>query len=123
MRELSSPADVHELVTRFYERATTDPLIGPFFAHLDLQAHLPKITSFWCMVLVGDPTYQGSPMAAHLALDRRLPMGPEHFERWLALWENTVDTHFTGDKAEEAKQRARMIAPVMLHHVQRARQA
>jgi len=118
---IDNEEDVRALVQRFYDRATKDELIGHFFVGLDLPTHLPKITSFWCMVLLGDPTYQGSPIAAHMMLDRRIRMEPQHFDRWLALWESTVDELFTGDKAEEAKQRARTIASVMLHKVQQAR--
>ena len=118
---IDSEDDVRGLVKRFYERATKDEVIGHFFADLDLPAHLPKITSFWCMVLLGDPTYQGSPIAAHMMLDRRIRMEQRHFDRWLALWESTVDEMFSGDKADEAKQRARTIASVMLHKVQQAR--
>lgn len=118
---IDSEEDVRTLVHRFYDRATKDELIGDFFVDLDLPAHLPKITSFWCMVLLGDPSYQGSPIAAHMMLDRRIRMEPQHFDRWLALWESTVDELFSGDKAEEAKQRARKIASVMLHKVQQAR--
>ena len=121
MKEITSEEDVRELVAQFYARATKDEVIGQFFQHLDLEAHLPKITSFWCMVLLGDPSYQGSPMAAHMILDRRIRMESHHFERWLALWERTVDELFTGDKAEEAKHRARTIASMMLHKVQQAR--
>ncbi len=121
VKQIHSEGDVRELVQQFYAHATQDELIGHFFVHLDLAAHLPKITSFWCMVLLGDPTYQGSPMAAHMILDRRIRMEPQHFDRWLMLWERTVDELFTGDKADEAKQRARTIASVMLHKVQQAR--
>ena len=118
---IDNEEDVRALVQRFYDRATKDELIGHFFTDLDLTAHLPKITSFWCMVLLGDPTYQGSPMAAHMLLDLRIRMEPHHFDRWLTLWESTVDELFSGDKADEAKQRARTIASVMLHKVQQAR--
>lgn len=118
---IDSEENVRALVQRFYDRATKDELIGHFFADLDLPAHLPKITSFWCMVLLGDPTYQGSPIAAHMMLDRRMRMEPQHFDRWLTIWESTCDELFSGDKAEEAKQRARTIASVMLHKVEQAR--
>lgn len=121
MKEIRSREDVRELVERFYAYATADAVIGHFFTHLDLAAHLPRIEAFWCMVLFGDRSYQGDPMAAHVRLDHRTPMEPRHFERWLTLWERTVDELFAGAKADEAKQRARTIAPVMLHKVAQAR--
>jgi hemoglobin len=39
-----------------------------------------------------------------------LPVRKEHFSRWLALFLETVNAHFAGPKAEEAKGRAASIA-------------
>ncbi len=111
------------LVARFYARITVDPLIGHFFAHLDLAAHLPRIEAFWRMVLLGDRSYAGDPMTAHIRLDPRHRMEQAHFDAWLRHWEDTVDELFAGPNAEEAKARARTIAPVMLHMVVQARGA
>lgn len=116
-RELSTPADVRALIEAFYARARPDPLIGHFFTTLDWDHHIPLIASFWEMVLFGDRNYQGDPMTAHVHLHQRIPMEPEHFERWLSLFDHTVDSLFTGPKADEAKQRARTIAGVMAHRV------
>jgi len=40
-------------------------------------------------------------------------MTSEHFERWLLLWNQTVNENFTGDRASEAIKRAKMIADLM----------
>ncbi len=53
VREIQTMDDVRTLVERFYAHAIKDEVIGHFFAHLALNVHLPKITSFWCMVLLG----------------------------------------------------------------------
>jgi hemoglobin len=116
-RELSTPADVRTLIEAFYARARPDPLIGHFFTTLDWDHHIPLIASFWEMVLFGDRKCQGDPMTAHVHLHQRIPMEPDHFERWLSLFDHTVDSLFTGPKADEAKQRARTIAGVMAHRV------
>jgi hemoglobin len=116
-RELSTPADVRALIEAFYARARPDPLIGHFFTTLDWDHHIPLIASFWEMVLFGDRKYQGDPMTAHVHLHQRIPMEPDHFERWLSLFDHTVDSLFTGPKADEAKQRARTIAGVIAHRV------
>lgn len=117
MRTLASKSDTDELVVRFYQRATTDLLIGHFFADLDMAHHLPRIQAFWAMVLLGEPGYHGDTMTAHIRLHERSPMSTAHFERWLELWDRTVDDLFIGNKATEAKQRARTIAAVMAHNV------
>jgi hypothetical protein len=52
----SKCADCERLVRAFYGRALTDPTIGFIFtdvAHLDLEAHVPEITSFWETILLG----------------------------------------------------------------------
>ena len=105
--------DVETLVRRFYEQAIPDPIIGKFFtevAHLDLEAHLPKIANFWEQMLFQKPVYSGSPMHVHLQMNNIKPMLPEHFERWLTLWCDTVDQLFEGEKAALAKARAQMVA-------------
>ena len=116
-QDIIGPADTRALIERFYTRARPDPLIGHFFTELDWDHHIPHITAFWNMVLFGDHTFQGDPMTAHKKLHARLPMKPEHFARWVELFHATVDGHYTGPKAEEAKQRATTIAGVMMHKV------
>ena len=122
-RDIVSAEDVRQLVGDFYARIMRDPAIGHFFTHLDLAAHLPRIEAFWRMVLLGDRSYVGDPMTAHIRLDQRHRMEQRHFDAWLRHWEDTVDELFAGPNAEEAKARARTIAPVMLHKVVQARGA
>lgn len=120
-RDITDAEDVRGLVASFYERITIDPLIGHFFTHLDLASHLPRVEAFWRMVLFGDRSYQGDPMTAHIRLDARHRMEQVHFDRWLREWEASVDALFSGPLAGMAKERARTIAPVMLHKVMQAR--
>ena len=119
--DISSADDVTRLISTFYTRVRPDPVIGHFFTELDFETHIPRIVSFWTMILFGDPTYQGNPMTPHMQGDRRVPMEQAHFDRWLLLFDTTVDELFAGAKADEAKQRARTIAGVMLHKVQASR--
>lgn len=119
-KDIGGAGDIDRLVRAFYARVRPDAVIGHFFTGLDWDHHIPRIVSFWCMVLLGDRGYQGDPMTAHIRLARQMPMKPEHFERWLLHWGATVDERFAGPKAEEAKQRARTIAAVMEHKVRGA---
>ncbi|MGZ4674701.1 MAG: hypothetical protein ACXV8K_18730, partial [Ilumatobacteraceae bacterium] len=43
----------------------------------------------------------------------RTPLAPIHYERWLALFVDTVDGLFVGPRAELAKGRARKMAAAM----------
>jgi hemoglobin len=115
--DLSGPEDVSTLIAAFYAKARYDPALAHFFTQVDWAHHTPRIEAFWNMLLFGDRTYQGAPMTPHLALHQRLPMEAAHFQRWVELFTSTVDEHFAGPKAEEAKQRAGSIAGVMGHRV------
>ncbi|HVZ33214.1 MAG TPA: group III truncated hemoglobin [Polyangiaceae bacterium] len=110
---LSSLADCRSLVDAFYARVREDPLLGPVFASRIEDgcwpAHLERMASFWYTVLFGAPLYHGNPRAKH----RDLPIAWEHFEHWLGLWSSTVDELFVGERAEEAKARARRMALVL----------
>lgn len=116
-KDITSHADVRTLVTLFYAKVRQDTLLAPYFAELDWDHHIPRINAFWDMVLLGDRGYQGDPMAVHMRLNERLPMEQAHFHRWLELFCATVDEHFSGAKAAEARERARSIAAVMAHKV------
>jgi hemoglobin len=115
--DITTAADVRVLIDTFYSAARPDPVIGHFFTHLDWDTHLPRIRSFWEMILFGDRAFQGDPMTVHLQLHQRIPMEAAHFDRWLGLFDATVDGLFAGPKATEAKQRARSIADIMAHKV------
>lgn len=104
-RPLQSRQDIEELVQKFYARVRTDELIGPVFndqAKVHWGEHLPKITNFWCDLLLGENTYQGRPFPPHIKLNLKV----EHFERWIQLFFLTVDENFVGLKADEVKRRA-----------------
>ena len=111
MKEITSRDDVKVLVNAFYDRVKRDELLAPVFAHMDWPNHLQIMYNFWTSVLLGDMSYAGSPLAKHL----KLPITREHFERWLKLFINTVDSEFRGAIAEEAKNRANSIARIFQH--------
>lgn len=83
-----SEAAVRALVDLFYSRAHADPLLGPFFAATipDWPEHLAVVGAFWSRVLRGTDGYRGCVMGAH----GRLRMTPAHFDRWLALFEDSA---------------------------------
>lgn len=111
--DISSRADCERLVRAFYGRAMADPIIGWLFtdiAKLDLEAHIPRITSFWETILLGAHSYGGGAFAPHVALHRRAPLNRGHFERWLYLWRMSVDELFQGETAELAKTHAERVA-------------
>ncbi|WP_139922841.1 group III truncated hemoglobin [Hymenobacter sp. DG01] len=109
MPDIESETDIRLLVDTFYEQVNHDPLLDPVFnqvARVEWPRHLPIMYDFWSSILLGSARYHGRPFPKHLPL----PIDATHFQRWLELFEATVDTLFTGPKAEEAKVRALNIA-------------
>lgn len=100
--------DIKTLVDSFYEKVQADPLIGPVFSHVDWPHHLPTMYNFWSSMLLGDQSYRGNPFQKHIPLR----IDGQHFDQWLKLFTETVDHHFSGEKAEEVKMRARSIAGI-----------
>jgi len=119
--DIEDRADCERLVRAFYGRAITDPVIGFIFtdvAHLDLEAHVPQITSFWETILLGAHSYGGGAFRPHAALNTKVTLRSGHFERWLVLWCASVDELFAGDRADLAKAHARRVARAFLHRLQ-----
>ena len=120
MQNLDSREAIKLLVDEFYKKVSQDDLLGPVFnevAQIDWDHHLPKMYDFWETVLFGAQKFKGNPMDTHIQLSKHTPLTKPHFDRWLALFTNTVDEHFKGNKAEEAKMRAHSIAGIMQHKI------
>jgi hemoglobin len=97
-----------DLVDRFYARVRQDPEIGPVFnaAIEDWDVHLEKLAAFWSSVMLTSGRYKGNPFAAHV----KHPLTPAMFERWLALWGQTVDEMFEPAVAAQFRAKAQRIA-------------
>jgi hemoglobin len=114
--------DVKKLVDSFYSKVREDDLLAPVFnARIEDRwpHHLEKMYTFWQTTLLGEHTYSGRPFPPHATL----PVGHQHFERWIKLFTETVDELFTGEKADEAKWRAGKIAEMFelkVYHFQKS---
>ena len=109
MRPIETEADVRELVDAFYASIREDDLLNPIFsdiAQVNWDHHLPKMYAFWNGLILGLPGYRGAPFPPHTVL----PVGREHFTRWVELFHATVDRLFTGPGAQRAKDAAASIA-------------
>ncbi len=113
LHDIETREDCETLVRAFYGRALQDPILGFLFndvAGLDLEAHVPKVTSFWETILLGAQSYRGGAFAPHAALNAKATLYAGHFERWLWLWRMTVDEQFSGERASLAKSHAERVA-------------
>jgi hemoglobin len=113
--DISDRADVDRFVRDFYRHAAMDDLLGPVFAATEMNwnAHIDTLVDFWSWQLLGQRGYVGNPLLAHAPVHARTPFTAEHYERWLELFEVTVDNAFSGPVAKLAKARARKMAAAM----------
>lgn len=107
--DIQSPDDVRTVVHAFYRDMEADPVLGPFFAGLDWEEHLPKMARFWSSVVFHTGEYRGRPFDPHA----RMPgLDRQHFAQWVERFHATVDAHFEGERADLMKGRAEQIAGV-----------
>ncbi len=103
--------DVKKFVDSFYDKVVKDDLLRPIFvdiAAVDWDKHLPTMYSFWSSMLLGTRTYAGAPFPVHGELQSHITRA--HFVRWLELFEQTIDSLFSGEVADKAKLRAKNVA-------------
>lgn len=111
MNDIKTRKDVEKMVSTFYEKVKLDELLASKFEHVYWPHHLPVMYNFWSSILLGEMSYNGSPLAKHFNLN----LTTEHFDRWVKLFIENIDTQFSGSIADEAKNRARTIASLFQH--------
>lgn len=121
-KDIENRTDIDDLMNRFYRRALSDEKIGYIFriAELDLEHHLPVIGDFWETLLFGTGAYQKhnrNPLQVHAELDEKTTLFIEHFERWLKIFNESVDEAFEGTRADFIKLRAGAIANRMFSFI------
>ena len=82
--------EIRDLVFTFYDRVRQHEMLGPVFEHTlggRWEAHLEKMCDFWSGVLLATGRFRGNPVRAHMEVPG---IRPEHFERWLELFEATA---------------------------------
>lgn len=123
--DIESRADIDALMVSFYARAMKDEVIGHFFTEvvkLDLGHHLPIIGDFWETAVFATSAYRRHgrhPLQVHAELHQKHALRRSDFQRWLELFETTVDESFAGTRAEFIKERAHAIAARMQQFIAR----
>ncbi len=114
-KEIKGIEEIKLLVNSFYERIKQDDLLGPIFMDImqvNWDMHLPKMYDFWDNILFQTGNYKGRPFPPHLHVNEKEPLTEAHFERWIQLFNETVDELFIGIKAREVKFKAANIKDV-----------
>jgi hemoglobin len=99
---------IETLIRGFYAQVRKDPLLSPIFESRisEWEPHLENMFAFWSSLTLQTGRHHGQPMAKHmpLAVDAR------HFDRWLALFEETAREICPPAAAERFIERARRVA-------------
>lgn len=111
-KDILQEEDVKTLVNKFYDKVRNDALLSVVFEPVikdNWPVHLRKMTDFWSTILLYTRKYKDDPLPKHLPL----LVDKMHFERWLQLFNETIDELFEGQIAANAKLRANSIAKIM----------
>jgi len=115
--DIKNKEDIKILVSAFYVKIKADASMAYFFedvAKVNWEDHLSKVCDFFENILFSTGDYEGNPMVTHRELNKKSAVSTDHFKRWNALFDESVDELFMGVKANEIKQRATNIAAAMM---------
>jgi hemoglobin len=102
-------AAIATLVNEFYDEVRRDAELFPLFDQAigdNWGPHLERMVDFWSTVMLGSRNFQGNVFGKHMLLGG---VQPEHFRRWLALFEATTGRLFAPELAAEFMTVARRI--------------
>jgi hemoglobin len=114
--DIHSRKDINKLVSIFYEKLLNDKEFAHIFlevAKVDILKHLNIMTDFWESVLFQVGKYKNDTLDIHLELNHQYRLNKTHFNRWLELFNETVDELFEGEKSKQAKDRALSVATII----------
>lgn len=99
---------IETVIRTFYDRIREDSLLGPIFEeHIQQwEPHLQNMFAFWSAIMLHTRRYDGRPMPKHVVL----PIDAEHFDRWLQIFNNTVEELCLKEDALLFMEKAKQIA-------------
>lgn len=103
-------AAITTLVHDFYADVRRDSLLQPVFdgaIGANWEPHLERMVDFWCSIMLASGDFKGNVYGKHMLLEG---IEPEHFRRWLALFESHARRLFAPELAEGFLGAARRIA-------------
>jgi hemoglobin len=118
--DLSTPSEIHDLVTAFYREIVFDDLLEPIFgevAEVDWAEHIPKLIDYWCWILLGINRYPGAVTRTHRHLHGLQAIQPAHCDRWFSLWVACIDGRSAGPHADHAKRHAQTLMAGMAKRI------
>ena len=114
LHETITEEKIRQMVTQFYQKVRNDDLLGPIFgdqiADPEWPHHLDRMCDFWSSILLTTGRFHGNPRLKHMALPH---IEPEHFDRWLELFEPTLYDVYDKDTATHIFARALRMRTVL----------
>ncbi len=104
-----NPTSIATLVHEFYDDIRKDAELSPVFMAAigdNWAPHLDRMVDFWSTVMLGSRSFQGNVFGKHMLLNG---VQPEHFVRWLQLFEAASTRLFAPADATEFQAVARRI--------------
>ncbi|MGZ8288041.1 MAG: group III truncated hemoglobin [Telluria sp.] len=101
---------ISQLVHEFYDDVRRDPELQAIFDAAiggNWGPHLERMVDFWSTVMLATHEFKGNVYGTHMAIGGVVP---EHFRRWLALFEASARRLFVPALADEFLVVARRIA-------------
>lgn len=101
-KQIEKEEDIKILVHEFYSKVRKDQILAPIFNAVIIDTwedHLQVMVDFWSSMLLYTRKYVKDPFSKHSVLE----LEPIHFERWLQLFNETIDSKFIGYNATVAK--------------------
>ena len=116
-KDIEGREDIYILVQLFYTKLMSDDLMIHFFEDfkdpIHLEEHLQVLVNFWDNIIFYSGGYRRNAMQPHLEMQQKKPFTPEHFDRWLSGFNESVDELYEGENSHAIKSRALSIATVM----------
>lgn len=110
MHDELNKSTIETLVHAFYDDVRRDPELQPVFDQVigdNWTPHLARMVEFWSTVMLATHEFKGNVFGTHMAIGG---VAPEHFRRWLALFEAAARRLFIPALADEFMLVARRIA-------------
>lgn len=117
-----SPEQIDRVVLVFYARVRQHPILAPIFAkHIPDEGwdvHEEKVAGFWRNAILREKSYAGSPMRAHT---KAKTVQPDHFQHWLALFDEVLIEQLPDDTAKAFSMLAHRIGTGLRTGLEQAR--
>jgi|GEM_PF-786478 len=120
-RDIDTRAEVAEFVERMYRDISQDDLLHHHFetiAKVNWQAHMLMVTDFWSGILFDEEHDDANTVIeAHRGLHDTSAFTVAMFERWLEIFDTSLDGGWIGPNTEQIRKRGYGLAWAMAHRL------